>query len=77
MSDADPPERSPLSLGVAWAYRISSLGLEFFVPALLGYWIDNQLGSAPVGVLLGTVAGFTLGLTHLLQIAKRGTGTPE
>jgi len=76
MREPSPPGRSPLSIGVGWAYRVTSVGLEFVLPALAGYWIDGRLGSGPVGMLLGAVLGFTVGMVHLIQIARRGTQGP-
>jgi F0F1-type ATP synthase assembly protein I len=72
-SEPREPSQTPLSIGVAWASRITSLALEFVVPTLAGYWVDGKLGSRPWGILVGMVLGFTLGMLHLLQIARGGT----
>jgi len=64
---------SPLSVGIAWAYRVTSLGLEFALPACAGYWIDQRFGSLPWGVMIGSVLGFAAGMTHLLRIARHGS----
>ena len=68
MSGSD--RRSPLSVGIAWASRISALGFEFSLPPLAGYFVDRWLGSNPIGILVGMVVGFLVGMMHLLQIAK-------
>ena len=60
MHEPSPPGRTPLSIGFAWAYRVTAVGLEFVLPALAGYWIDGRLGSRPVGMLLGAVLGFAV-----------------
>lgn len=77
MRGVNSSERSPLSIGVGWAYRVMSVGLEFVLPALLGHWVDGRLGTQPWGVLLGAVLGFGLGMVHLLQIATRGAGNSK
>jgi hypothetical protein len=67
---SDRDERSPLSVGVSWASRITSLGLEFSLPAVGGYYLDRHFGTAPVATLLGATLGFAIGIMHLVQIAR-------
>lgn len=69
--------RSPVALGWAWASRISSLGLSFAIPPLLGAWIDQRLGSGPIGVLAGMVLGFVAGMARILAIARGGNESPR
>jgi F0F1-type ATP synthase assembly protein I len=38
------------------------------LPALLGYWVDQQLGTRMVFLILGVLAGLTGGIWHLIQI---------
>ncbi len=66
----DPSARSPLSAGIAKASRISTIGLEFFVPALLGHLLDVKLGTGPWALLVGMALGFAVGMVHLLRIAR-------
>jgi hypothetical protein len=63
-------QRSPLSIGIGWASRISTLGFEFSLPPIAGHLVDRWLGSNPVGTLVGMIIGFLVGMIHLLQIAK-------
>ena len=69
----DPEPRSPLAVGVQWASRITSLGLEFSLPIVGGYWLDLRQGTSPVATLLGLVLGFAVGMVHLLQIAREAS----
>ena len=62
--------RSPLSVGMDWATRISALGFEFALPPLLGSFVDRRLGTAPAGILVGMVLGFAVGMMHILRIAR-------
>jgi ATP synthase protein I len=71
-----PESRSPLSIGVQWASRITGLGLEVAVPTLVGAYIDNRWHSSPAGVLAGMVLGFAAMMVHVLQIAREGTNPP-
>jgi hypothetical protein len=65
--------RTPLSVGMAWASRVTTLGLEFSLPALGGHWLDTRLGTRPWLTLVGSVIGFAVGMMHLLRIAREGT----
>jgi F0F1-type ATP synthase assembly protein I len=49
---------------------MSTLGFEFALPPLLGYFLDQRLGSAPAGILVGGVLGFTIGIMHILRFAR-------
>lgn len=62
--------RSPLSIGMDWAARITTLGLEFAVPALGGVFLDRRWGTMPLATLIGSALGFTIGMMQLLKIAK-------
>ncbi len=66
----DYDQRSPLTVGIEWSAKISTIGVEFAVPALLGHFLDRQLGTKPVGLFLGMVIGFTFGMLHILRIAR-------
>jgi ATP synthase protein I len=68
MSGSD--QRSPLSIGIGWASRITALGFEFSLPPIAGYFVDRWLGSNPVGTLVGMIVGFLIGMMHLLRIAR-------
>jgi F0F1-type ATP synthase assembly protein I len=56
-----------------WASRVTTLGLEFALPPLLGAFLDRRWGSSPAGVLVGAVLGFVVGMMHLLKLAREGT----
>lgn len=65
-----PDPRNPLSAGMMWASRVMTIALGFVVPALLGFSLDQWLGSRPIGILVGMVLGFAAGMLQLLRIAK-------
>jgi ATP synthase protein I len=71
MSGSD--QRSPLSIGIGWASRITALGFEFSLPPIAGYLVDRWLGSNPVGTLVGMIVGFLIGMMHLLRIARESS----
>ncbi|GAC1470799.1 MAG: hypothetical protein NVSMB9_16270 [Isosphaeraceae bacterium] len=76
MTGSDSP-RSNLSVGMDWASRVTTVGLEFVVPPLLGVFLDGRMGTSPFAMLLGAVCGFALGMFHILRIAREGAGTPK
>jgi len=69
------PPPSPLSTGVAWAYRVIAVGLEFAAPALIGHLLDSWWGTSPVAMLVGAVFGFAAGLLHLIRLAHASSST--
>ncbi len=60
--------RSPISIGLDWGARVTSIGLEFALPAVLGHLLDKWLGSAPWLTLGGAILGMATGMTHILRL---------
>ena len=52
-------------------FALSQVGLEMVIPIIVGVWIDNKLGWAPWGVIVGAVLGLGGGLWHLVVLLKR------
>lgn len=59
-----------MSLGLLWATRVTTVGLEFSLPALAGLWLDGRWPLRPLGVIAGAVLGFAIGMLHLLRISR-------
>ena len=75
-----PDTRSSMAQAVGWSSRITAISLGMGLPGLFGYWIDKQLGTEPVFLILGVVLGLTSGLWQLVKLAEKGTtgkGTAE
>lgn len=64
---------SPLSAGIGWAYRITSVSLEFVLPTVGGYYLDRSLGTSPTFTLAGAVLGLLVGFVHLIQLARQAS----
>jgi len=62
--------QSLLSVGLEWSARITAIGLEFSVPALLGFGVDTWLKTSPAATVTGAFLGFALGMMHTLQMAR-------
>jgi hypothetical protein len=62
--------QSLLSVGLEWSSRITAIGLEFSVPALLGFGVDHWLRTKPAATVIGAFLGFGLGMMHTLRMAR-------
>ncbi|MHC5541188.1 AtpZ/AtpI family protein [Singulisphaera rosea] len=72
MERPDPP--SILSIAMRWASRVSTIGLEFAVPALIGAFLDRWWASPPWATVIGAFLGFVVGMVHILRIAREDSG---
>ncbi len=66
----DSRSRSPLSLGIEWAVKVTTLGMTFAIPALLGSLVDRFAAKSHVGLLVGMVVGFGAGMLQILKLAR-------
>lgn len=62
--------RSPVGEAFSWASRIIAVGLAMFLPAVVGRWLDDRLGTSFLAIT-GLAVGFTAGLTWLIQMTAR------
>lgn len=58
---------------IQWVSKITTVALEMVVPAAIGMWADQRLGTSFLA-MLGLVIGVPLGIWHLLRLTstKRG-----
>jgi hypothetical protein len=66
-SDKEP---SSAAFAYGWVARMTTVVLEMALPGLGGQWLDSKLGTN-YWVIVGFVAGFVLGIFHLLQMVKQ------
>jgi hypothetical protein len=64
-----PESRSALSVGYYWCARVTTIGLEFATPALLGFGLDRWLKTSPWFTVIGAFLGLGLGMTQVLRLA--------
>ncbi|MGL6226272.1 MAG: AtpZ/AtpI family protein [Thermoguttaceae bacterium] len=72
-SQGEQDSRSPLAIGYTWSIIVSSIAFEMVLPILLGFWIDQKLGTLVLFTLLGAVLGMTIALLQLIQLGKPKT----
>ena len=65
-------DRSAMAIAFQWSFTVMTIAAEMVVPGLLGYWLDQRLGTKAVFLLLGFVLGGILAAFALLRIAKKG-----
>lgn len=65
-----PDERPPLVVAAEWTSRVTAISLEMALPGLLGFWIDRQLGTVMVFLVVGVILGVTTGMIHLVRLAS-------
>ena len=73
MDRPEPP--STLSVGMQWASRVTTVGLEFALPPLMGVGLDRWWHTSPLATVVGAVLGFAVGMMHILRIAREGPGS--
>ena len=61
--------------GAAYAVLFSEIGLSLLVTTLIGVlvgrWVDGQLGTLPVFVILGFLAGAGSGTVLIVRLVSR------
>lgn len=69
-------DRSALAVAWSWATRVMVVAAEMVVPGLVGYWLDQKIGTYVVLTLVGFAVGITLAVMHLMRMtgpsARRG-----
>ena len=67
-------DRSAIAQAMEWSAAIMTISAEMVVPGLLGYWIDQWLGTKVLFLLLGFALGGVLAGMALMRITKKRVG---
>lgn len=62
--------RSPMAKATAAASRAMTVAVEMVLPGMLGFWIDERLGTRILFTILGFAFGLTLAIWHLMKMTK-------
>jgi F0F1-type ATP synthase assembly protein I len=63
-------DRSPFALATEWSARITTISLELILPVLIGYWLDQRLGTRVLFLILGVILGFVTATFSLVRLTK-------
>jgi F0F1-type ATP synthase assembly protein I len=63
-----------MAIAFEWSATVMTISAEMVVPGLMGYWLDQQLGTRALFLLVGFALGGTLAGMQLMRIAKKRTG---
>jgi F0F1-type ATP synthase assembly protein I len=66
-----PDDRSPVATAYHWASRIMVVAMTMVLPGLAGHWLDEQLGTVVLFLLIGLGLGCTAAVFQLIQIATK------
>jgi F0F1-type ATP synthase assembly protein I len=70
-SEENNPENDRSPKDIALAVRISNIGIEMVLPAIIGVGLDYLFGTVVLFVLLGVLSGTVLGFWQLIKIASK------
>jgi F0F1-type ATP synthase assembly protein I len=57
--------------GGAYLALFSEIGLILLVTCLVGYWVDKQLGTVPIFVVVGLLTGLAAGARIVYRLINR------
>lgn len=69
-SNESADDRSPMAKAMDWVTRITTAGLSFGIPPLVGYWLDQRFGLGYLATLIGFGFGVFAGGWQLMKIAR-------
>jgi F0F1-type ATP synthase assembly protein I len=68
-------DRSPAAKAYQWASRIMVVAMTMVLPGIAGHWLDKQLGTVALFLLIGLGLGCTAAAFQLIQIAQSSSGS--
>lgn len=63
-------DRSPMAKSFSKASEVTSISIMMIVPGLVGYWIDQKVGSVLVFTLLGLALGMGVAVRQLMHLVS-------
>jgi ATP synthase protein I len=65
-----PDDRPPYAVAAEWVSRITTVSLQMVLPAVLGFWVDQKLGTVMLFLVLGAILGMTTGMIQLVRMTS-------
>jgi F0F1-type ATP synthase assembly protein I len=59
-------DRSPTAKALSKVTQITAISMMMIIPAIIGYWIDQYLGTKILCALLGLVLGVAAAIQQLI-----------
>lgn len=59
------------------ASKVTTIGLEFALPAAAGYGVDSWLGTMPAATVCGVILGFIVGMLHAVRMSRTMNDNPR
>lgn len=56
---------------LGYLFALGQVGMEMVVPLVGGLFADHYFGTSPWLTVIGAVAGFAAGITHLLMLLNQ------
>jgi F0F1-type ATP synthase assembly protein I len=69
-----PDDRSAVARATQLASSVITVSLEMVMPILVGYWIDQKLGTKAVFAILGAAIGLATGIWSLIRMTQPPRG---
>ena len=63
-------DRSPTAKGLSKVSEIIAICMMMIVPGLIGYWVDQKVGSRVVFTLLGLILGMSVAVMQLVRLVS-------
>ena len=66
-----------MAIAFEWSATVMTISAEMVVPGLMGYWLDQRLGTRALFLLVGFAIGGTLAGAQMMRIANKRTGQDD
>lgn len=63
-----------MAVAYQWASRIMVVAMEMVLPGLAGHWLDRQLNTVVLFLLVGLGLGCMAATVHLIQMIRTDAG---
>ena len=59
-----------MAVAMSWVSRLTTVSVGMVAPGIIGYFIDQKLGTQALFTLLGFAAGMGLGIWQLIRFTR-------